>query len=97
MATQLDNLLETNRFASIAALYRLGSNFDVSESPFTLFLDLIGWTKDEFGETWFDYEDKVLGYLEGDQLADALKEWANAGRSAEDYVADLMNAERADD
>lgn len=84
------------RFGNIVALYEWSLNYEAGKTPFTLFIDLIGYSESEFGSKVFDYHQsiyKTLGYMELDYLGDALKEYANAGESAYDFVAELMTAE----
>ena len=94
----LEQVLEQGgeRFGNIVALYEWSLNYEVGKTPFTLFIDLIGYSEEEFGSKVFDYQQgihKTLGYLELDYLGDALKEYATIGSDAYDFVAELMRAE----
>jgi hypothetical protein len=82
-------------YEEIKALYDWSMNYDYP-SPYSVFLDLIGWSKDELGEPLVhDITSVPLGYLELDYLADALKEIANYGQDAYDYAVLLLEEEKA--
>lgn len=95
--TQLEELLEKGeeRFPHIVGLYQWSTNYDAGKTPFTLFIDLIGWSADEYGAPLFDLSNvhRTLGYLELDYLGDALKEYATIGQDAYDFVVRILNAE----
>jgi hypothetical protein len=74
------------------ALYSWGLNCDRSGNPFLVFLDLIGWSVDNFGEPFMD-KATTLGYMELDYLADALKEYADNPERVRAWVDGLMNTE----
>lgn len=94
----LEQVLEegSERFPHIVELYKWSLNFRTGEGPMTLFIDLIGYTAEEFGESLYDPMKAGLGYLETDYLADALKEYATHGESAYDFTVELLNAEMSD-
>jgi len=83
------------RFPEITALYNWSTNYEAGKTPFTLFIDLIGYTSMEFGRTIYDLNNvsKGIGYLELDYLGDALKEYANKGADAYDFVVRILDAE----
>ena len=74
-------------------LYSWSLNYDGGTGPFTLFLDLIGYTFDEYGETLYTLTESSLGYLELSKLAAALSEYAELPGHVGDYVRALMDAE----
>lgn len=80
---------------AVQDLYSWSLNYDAGRGPFTLFLDLTGWSQDNYGETFYNLSDMSLGYLELDKLARALAEYALNPRSVERYVDTLMEAETA--
>jgi hypothetical protein len=83
-------------FEEIKALRDWSMNYDFP-SPYSVFLDLIGWSKDELGEPLVkDLTLAPLGYLELDYLSDALKEVANHGQDAYDYAASLLEEEASE-
>ena len=80
---------------AVPDLYSWSLNYDAGRGPFTLFLDLTGWSQDNYGETFYNLSDMSLGYLELDELASALSEYALNPRSVERHVNALMEAESA--
>ena len=82
-------------YEEIKALHDWSMNYNYP-SPYSVFLDLIGWSKDELGGPLVrDITSAPLGYLELDYLADALKEIANYGQDAYDYAIALLEEEKA--
>lgn len=79
--------------AGVQDLYSWSLNYDAGKGPFTLFLDLIGWSEEEIGEPLYALKDASLGYLELGKLAVALTEYADAPHEVRDYVDKLMAAE----
>lgn len=79
--------------AAVQDLYSWSLNYDAGKGPFTLFLDLIGWTLDNLGEPAYDLKTTSLGYLECDKLAKALTEYADRPSDVTAYVETLMEAE----
>ena len=73
------------------ALFEWSLNYDHEQRPFNLFLDLIGYSEENYGAPMSN--GVTLGYLEADYLSDALKEWANSPRYVEEWVTTLMNSE----
>lgn len=68
-------------------------NYDFP-APSTLFLDLIGYSEEEFGEwqTKATKKNPALGYLELDLLAKALTEYASRPNDVYEFVSTLMNS-----
>lgn len=91
----LEQVLEQGceRFPKIINLYEWSLNYRAGEGPVTLFLDLIGYSMEEFGETLYDPMKAALGYLELDYLGDALKEYATIGQDAYDFTMEIVAAE----
>lgn len=79
----------------VADLWHWSTNYDPGKGPFTLFLDLIGYSEDEFGENLYDMTDASLGYVELDKLADALKEYANRPGDVRAWVGELLTYDEA--
>lgn len=76
------------------ALYSWGLNCDRKGNPFLLFLDLIGWTDDNYGEeTRLMERGSHYGYTEIGHLADALTEYADSPHDVRSWVDDLMRCE----
>lgn len=78
----------------IAALYRWGLNYETN-SPFQKFLDLVGYSADEFGQNLARWDDASsnLGYVELGYLSDALGNWAERPHECELFVRSLLDLE----
>jgi hypothetical protein len=63
--------------------------------PFRAFLDLIGYSSENFGSNSANWEDpsKGLGYVELGYLAQALLEYSNRPQAVEGFIAELLDAE----
>lgn len=79
---------------AVQSLYSWSLNYDAGTGPFTLLLDLIGYSEDAYGETMYRAGSAGLGYLELSKLADALQEYAARPADVTDYVHTLMAAEQ---
>lgn len=78
----------------VASLYSWSTNYGSERDPFTLFLDMIGWSEDNIGEALYPpVSSSLLGYMELDKLADALKEYTNRPHDVRAYVDTLMELE----
>lgn len=78
----------------IANLYSWSTNYDAGKGPFTLFLDLIGWSQDNLGEKLYDMTNASLGYVELDKLARALMEYNLNLNDCTRFIDALIGAER---
>ena len=74
-------------------LYSWNLNYDAGTGPFVRFLDLIGWSEENFGENIANQDAHDLGYVELDKLATALREYADRPHEVSAYVSTLMDAE----
>lgn len=93
--------------ADTAELYHWSTNYNPGDGPFTLFLDLIGYSDEEFGCALYGPTvryaenfrtgswDERLGYVELDKLGRALVEYATRPHDVRDFVAALIEAESA--
>lgn len=79
--------------APVARLYSWTTNYSTGEGPFTAFMDLIGWSQEELGESLYNWKEPKLGYLELDMLADALKYYANSPSDVYDFVNKIIELE----
>lgn len=79
----------------VKALYEWSLNCE-GFAPFRKFLDLIGYSEENFGTNFADWNSPAfsLGYKELDYLADALKEYADNPIEVEKYIDNLLEAER---
>ena len=73
------------------SLYSWGLNCNRDANPFTLFLDLIGWSDEHYGERFAP--SGSLGYMELGHLADALNEYTNDPERVRSWVDGLMSCE----
>lgn len=91
----LEQVLEQgeSRFPEIVALYNWSMNYPAGRTPFTLLIDLVGYTAETYGTLLYNLGEPLLGYLELDYLADALKEYATIGQDAYDFIVRILNAE----
>lgn len=97
--TDIDKIPE--QLQPILALYRwsVGSEFGTTYKPFHLFLDLAGYTLENFGELMFRAEKHHqlhFGHIEMDYIADALKCWAERPTDTENYINKLIESEYYD-
>jgi hypothetical protein len=81
--------------AKVADLWHWSTNYDAGKGPITLYLDLIGWSEDNIGETLFDLTSASLGYLELDKLAGALSEYTARPTDVRAWVDELMGFDEA--
>jgi hypothetical protein len=79
----------------VKALFEWSLNYDHSQRPFNLMLDLIGYSEEHYGAPMSN--GVTLGYLEADYLGDALKEWANYPQQVEQWITDLFNADMGEE
>jgi hypothetical protein len=65
-------------------------------SPYLIFLDLIGYTQEEYGMSFSQGADfsRVLGYMELDYLGDALKEYATNPSDVLDFIKAIDEADQ---
>ena len=75
------------------ALYSWGLNCNRDANPFTVYLDLIGWSKENYGSDLVIRDLGYLGYMELGYLADALTEYANSPREVTEWLDALMACE----
>ena len=94
---------------AVADLYHWSTNYDAGDGPFTLFLDMLGYSDEEFGQPIYgptvrlmgEYSrtgswDDRLGYVELSKLGAALIEYANSPQDVRAFVDRLMLAEAGD-
>jgi hypothetical protein len=78
----------------VSSLYSFASNHE-GMMPFRKFLDLIGYTEEEFGSALGDWKSpsSSLGYMEIGLLAEALTEYANRPLDVEPWIKELLSVE----
>ena len=75
-----------------ARLVDWSENYDFP-SPASLFLDLVGFSEEHFGENLTSQKMPSLGYLEIDLLAKALTEYATRPNDVYEWVEKWANAD----
>lgn len=78
---------------AIEALYDGRLNYRDQDDPWSLFLDLIGWSHENFGrpQTSLDNVCRTLGYMELGQLANALDEYSERPTDCRSVIDQLVN------
>jgi hypothetical protein len=88
-------LIETpaDNVADVTELIHWSMNYDIrTGTPYHLFLDLIGYSFENFGERLYQGEPSaVLGSLEMDKIGRALIEYSSNPQAVEDWITLLMN------
>lgn len=74
-----------NKAKATEYLFEWSENYNFP-SPASLFLDLIGWSEEQYGERLCKENAPAIGYLEADLLGRALQEYANRPQEVEDWV-----------
>ena len=78
---------------SVQDLYSWSTNYDPGKGPFTLFVDLIGWSDEQLGGPLYNLADASLGYLDLAKLSEALAEYVASPQTVMEYVERLIEAE----
>ena len=89
----------TGRFDKIATLWDTSSNYEYP-TPATLFLDLVGYSLEEYGQLLISDMTTIinkLGYFDLSMLGEALDQFATRPLDAIEYVEALLAAERGDE
>jgi hypothetical protein len=77
----------------IAHLFSWGENYTFKDSPVRVFLALIGYMEEEYGEKDLEAV-PALGYLELDLIGRALVYYSSFPEDASKWVNDLMLADQ---
>lgn len=90
----LDTVIEMHekKYPEIVGLYLWSQNYEFP-SPMSYFLDLIGYSKDEFNDTlgdWSKVTDKIQ-YLELLYISEALTEYVKNPDGAYQAIKDLVD------
>jgi hypothetical protein len=82
---------------AVTDLLRWSMNYDGRNgTPYQIFLDLIGYSDEHFGDQLFKGNPRdVLGYLEISYLAEALEEYATHPQEVSDWIDKLVEADNA--
>ena len=76
----------------LVSLWSWGLNCEPASNPWLFFLDLVGWSAENYGEA-VTPAGGSLGWRELDYLADALKVYADRPRDCDDWLSDLMTCD----
>ena len=78
------------KYQELAELVSWSMNYDHGNSnPYIAFLDLIGYSLDEYGVQLYNWSEPRLGYLELDYIADALKLYASDPSGVLNWITQL--------
>jgi len=94
MPTQYQLLDNPPAYAeAVAKLWSWSENYEFP-SPSSVFLDLTGYTQEHMGEPLCSMAQvpQILGYMEMDMLANALREYADRPQDVMNYVESLLFA-----
>lgn len=97
MTSQMEELLEqSGKCAAIADLYNWSLNYQGGVTPFGLFLDLIGYSKEFYGEYLVPQDEvsKITGFIELDLIGNALVVYSNLPRDVEEFIDKVVQAEQ---
>ncbi len=89
----LEELLNQPEHSEIAHLYNWSTNYNSWSSPFALFIDMIGWSEENWGCKVYTAESHQFGYIELSHIADALQEYVRHPQETHEYVSALLEAE----
>jgi hypothetical protein len=86
---------ETVNTEKVRALVNWSTNYDIRKgTPYQIFLDVIGYSVENFGEVIVKDITKVsLGYKELGFLGDALTEYSDSPKDVLDWIEKLENTE----
>jgi hypothetical protein len=82
------------KYPNIVELFLWSQNYEYP-SPMSYFLDLIGYSSEELGDTlgdWAKVQEKI-SLLELAYIADALQEYVNDAERAYEVIQELVNTE----
>lgn len=80
--------------SEIVGLYSWSSNYE-GFTPFRKFLDLIGFSGEQYGSPLADWSNPAdsLGFMEIGYLAEALQQYANRPHDCERFILELLEVE----
>ena len=82
------------KFETIARMFSWSENYTWKDAPARVFLGLIGYMAEEYGEDNFEGMNVNFGYLELAVLGEALVTYSNHGEDAYIWVKALMDADQ---
>lgn len=90
----LEELLAAGQVDAVKDLYDWGLNYDTNQNPFNVFLDLIGYSEEQFGEKLAP--NATLDYTAADYVGDALKQYAIRPNQVELFIELQIESEIAE-
>ena len=86
---------ETVNTENVRALVNWSMNYDIKKgTPYQIFLDLIGYSEENFGEAIVKDVTKVsIGYKELGFLGEALTEYSDSPKDVMDWIEKLADLE----
>jgi len=88
----IDEAVSGDRVDRTAMLFDWSTNCE-SPTPASLFMDLIGFSEDEFGYTLTQGKIPQMGYVEVSKLGEALVEWSDRPLDVERFIRRLLDAD----
>lgn len=92
MPYTLEEFRGANAYEEIEGLHGLGFNYEYEVNPWLTFLDLIGYSQEQFGQN-FQPSTPELDFVALDFLADALKEYSKYPHEATLFINLLIKEE----
>ena len=77
------------KYQDLAELVNWSMNFDYKDSPYLAFLDLIGYSQDNYGDNMYQWDTNRMGYLELDYIEGALKLYTSDPSGVLDWITEL--------
>lgn len=78
----------------VSDLFHWSTNYDAGKGPATAFLDIVGYSDDEYGAPLYDWSTRpLIGPLEADKLGRALIEYADRPGDVLEYVREVIATE----
>lgn len=78
----------------LTELYEWSENFESGKNPFCVYLDLIGYSKEHYGNNIVDNPNEFLGYTEYTMLANCLALFENNGYETIYNIIDEITKEK---
>jgi len=81
------------KFTCIVDLYKWSTNFERGQTPMTALLDIIGWSKEQYGENLYDWNNVAMGYYDLGLLADAITLYSDDPVGTTKVIETILEAE----
>lgn len=77
----------------VADFYSWSLNFNAGQTPFTAFLDIIGWSQEQYGEALYKWNNVTLGYVELSKLATVLELYSTMPSHVIEFTEEILELE----